>query len=117
VRVGLMVLLLGVIGSIALERPPVAPRGPGLDLAGPLTAGDPALRALAAEVARARPAEEGRRHLARLAELTEDADAGVRREARATLGALVGADAGEGAGAAARWMALARDRALLPSPR
>jgi hypothetical protein len=117
VRVGLMLLLVGVVAGIALERPPLPPTGPALDLAGPLASGDPALRALAAEVARTRPVEEGRRHLARLAALTGDESAEVRRQARASLGALTGADVGEGEGAAARWLELCRSRGLLPPVR
>jgi len=115
VRVGLMVLLIGVIASIALERPPAAPSGPGLELAGPLASPDPELRALAAEVVRSRPAHEARRHAGRLLALLEDSDASVRREARASLGFLTGADAGEGPGAAARWRELCAARGLLPA--
>lgn len=113
VRVGLMVLLVGVIASIALERPPTAPAGPGLELSGPLAAPDPATRALAAEVVRSRPAEEGRRHAAALLSLLDDPAPEVRREARASLGALTGADGGEGPGAAARWRELCEARGLL----
>jgi hypothetical protein len=113
VRVGLMVLLVGVIASIALERPPGPPAGPGLDLAGPLASQDPALRALAAEVVRARPPEEGQRHAERLLALLEDAAPEVRREARASLGALTGADGGEGPGAVARWRELCQARGLV----
>ncbi len=113
VRVGLMVLLLGVVANIALERAPPPPAGPGLDLSGPLASADPSLRALAAEVARVRPRPEGLRHAARLAALAEDPAPEVRREARATLGALVDGDGGEGAGATARWLELLRARGLL----
>jgi hypothetical protein len=114
VQVGLMVLLLGVIASIALEGPPGPPPGPGLDLAAPLASPDPALRALAAEVVRSRPPQEGRRHAARLLALLEDPAPEVRREARASLAALTGADGGEGPGAAARWRELGEARGLLP---
>jgi hypothetical protein len=113
VRVGLMVLLLGVIASIALERPPVAPAGPGLDLAGPLASPDPTVRALAAEVVRSRPAPEVQVHAERLLALLEDPVPEVRREARASLGALVGADGGEGPGAPARWRELCEARGLV----
>ncbi len=113
VRVGLMVLLVGVIASIALERPPTAPAGPALELAGPLASPDAATRALAAEVVRSRPAAEGRRHAAALLALLEDPAPEVRREARASLGALTGADGGEGPGAAARWRELCEARGLL----
>jgi hypothetical protein len=114
VRVGLMLLLVGVIASIALERPPTAAEG-ALDLAGPLSSADPALRALAAEAARGRSPESVRHHVARLAALSEDPVAEVRREARATLGALTGTDAGEGTGAAARWLAVCRSQGMLPA--
>jgi len=113
VRVGLMVLAAGVIASLFLDRPVASPPGPSVDLAAPLASPDPVARALAAEVARMRPVEEGRRHLAALAALVEDGSPEVRREARASLDALVGADAGEGAGAAARWLDLCRQRGLL----
>jgi hypothetical protein len=102
-----------VVANIALERAPPPPAGPGLDLAGPLASADPSLRALAAEVARVRPRPEGLRHAARLAALAEDPAPEVRREARATLGALVDGDGGEGAGATARWLELLRARGLL----
>lgn len=113
VRVGLMVLLVGVIASIALERPPTPPPGPGVELAGPLASPDPVLRALAAELVRSRPAAEGQRHAERLLALLEDSSPEVRREARASLGALVGADGGEGPGAVARWRELCESRGLL----
>lgn len=116
VRVGLMVLLVGVIASIALERPPTPPPGPGVDLAGPLASPDPVLRALAAEVVRSRPAAEAQRHAERLLALLEDPSPEVRREARASLGALAGADGGEGPGAVARWRELCEARGLLPRP-
>lgn len=113
VRVGLMVLLVGVIASIALERPPSPPAGPGVDLAGPLASADPSLRALAAEVVRGRPQAEAQRHAPRLLELLEDPAPEVRREARASLGALAGADGGEGPGSAVRWRELCQARGLL----
>ncbi len=115
VRVGLMVLLLGVIASIALERPPGPPTGPGLGLAGPLASPDPALRALAAEVVRSRPPEEARQHASQLLVLLEDPAPEVRREARASLGVLAGADGGEGPGAAARWRELCQASGLVPA--
>jgi hypothetical protein len=116
VRLGLMVLMVGVVAGILLERPPLPLPGPALDLAAPLAAPDPVLRALAAELVRSRPPEEGRRHLARLSALVEDPDLEVRRQARASLGALVGTDLGDGAGAAA-WLEACRARELLPAAR
>jgi len=112
VRVGLMVLLIGVIASIALERPPGVQAGPGVDLAGPLASPDPALRALAAEVIRTRPAAEAQRHAERLLALLDDPAPEVRREARAALGVLVGA---EGAGSLPRWRELCVARGLVPA--
>ena len=117
VRVGAMVLLLGVIASIALERPPAPPVGPSLDLTAPLASADPALRALAAEVVRSRPPAEGARHVERLVVLLADPSLEVRREARASLGVLAGVDAGEGPEAAGRWREILRSRGLLPGAR
>jgi len=55
---------------------------------------------------RCRPRGEGLRLVPRLIQLIDDPSPGVRREARASLTALAGRDAGgEGAGAAARWRA------------
>jgi hypothetical protein len=108
-----MLLLIGVIASIALDRPPGPPAGPGLDLAGPLASPDPALRALAAEVVRSRPAAEAQRHAEQLLALLEDPAPEVRQEARASLGVLAGADGGEGPGSAARWRELCEARGLV----
>jgi hypothetical protein len=113
VRVGLMVVLLGVIASISLERTPGPIAASGVDLAGPLASADPAVRALAAEVVRARSPQEAQRHAARLLALLEDPAPEVRREARASLGVLTGADAGEGPDAMARWRELCQARGLL----
>jgi hypothetical protein len=61
---------------------------------------------MAAELARHRAPEEARRHVVRLVELLEDPSPEVRRQPRATLVTLAGADrGGEGDGAAARWRA------------
>jgi hypothetical protein len=114
VRVGLMVVLLGVIASISLERTP-GPIATGVDLAAPLTSQDPAVRALAAEVLRTRPPQEAQRHVARLLALLDDPASEVRREARASLGVLTGSDAGEGQDATARWRELCQARGLLPA--
>ena len=115
VRVALMVLLLAVIASISLERPPGPTAAPGVDLTALLESADPAVRALAAEVVRGRPVQESQRHAARLLVLLEDPAPEVRREARGSLGVLTGADAGEGPGAAARWRELCQARGLVPA--
>jgi len=104
VHVVLMVLVLAVVAGIVVypDEDPLLPRAVSLGRA--LHASDPTVRALAAEVARHRPREEALGLAGDLASLTEDPSAEVRRQARATLVALTGADAGgEGPGAAARW--------------
>jgi hypothetical protein len=107
-QVGLVGLVAAVIAGIAVTPPPpeVEAGGGAISLERPLVSSDPAVRALAAEVVRARPRAEGLRHVPRLIALTEDPSPAVRREARATLTALAGRDAGgEGPGAPARWRA------------
>jgi hypothetical protein len=105
VQVAAMVLVLGVVAGLALVP---ADRGaPGqvpVDLARPLLSSDPDVRALAAELTRHRPREQALAVAPRLVELLEDPAPEVRRQARATLVALAGADVGgEGAGSTARW--------------
>jgi len=107
VQVGLMGLVAAVIAGIALgpaEREP-APGPVALDRA--LASSSTEVRALAAELVRYRPRQEGLRHVPRLIQLVErDPAPGVRREARASLVALLGHDAGgEGPGASSRWQA------------
>jgi len=64
------------------------------------------VRAFAAELARHRPRDEGRSLAPGLAALLDDPSPEVRRQAHASLVAIVGADAGgEGPGAAGRWRA------------
>lgn len=108
VQVGLMVLVLGVIAGVVVELAQasrVDRGGTPVDLAGPLGSPDPTVRAIAAELARHRPKESAVRVIPRLIELLEDPSPEVRREARASLVALAGRDAGGGEGpdAAARW--------------
>jgi hypothetical protein len=110
VRIGAMLLLLGVIVGIALDRPVPPVTGP--DLAAPLAGPDPVARALAAELVRYRPHEQGLRHVGRLVALLDDPSAEVRREAHASLVALAGADAGQGPGSAERWRALWASRGV-----
>lgn len=108
VQVGLLGLVATMVVGIALAPAERDQAGAGpLALEAPLVSPDPSVRALAAEVVRSRPREEGLRHVPRLIELVEkDPSPRVRREARASLAALAGADAGgEGKGAADRWRA------------
>jgi hypothetical protein len=112
VRVGLMLLVLGVIAGLSLERPP--DRSPaGVDLAGPLSAGEAGVRALALEVARSRPRERVLPLLPKLIALADDPAIEVRGEARRTLAALTGEDVGDAADAGARWVAVCRRLGLL----
>jgi hypothetical protein len=103
VRLGLLLLVGGVIAGIALERARPELRA-SVDLGRALRSSDPDVRAMAAELARHRPAEDALPLAPRLADLVEDASPEVRREAHASLVALAGSDVGgEGAGSAERW--------------
>lgn len=114
VQVAVMFLVFAVVARVALS-PTERPAGQGIGaLARPLASNDPDVRALAAEVARYRPPGEVRVVAGRLVELLEDPNEEVRRQAHAALVALAGSDVGgEGAGAAGRWRAWARDAGLV----
>jgi hypothetical protein len=120
VQVAVMLLVLGVVAGVALVPPGEGTR-PGqapVDLLRPLASSDPDVRALAAEVARHRPREEGLRVAARLAELLDDPAPEVRRQAHASLAALAGGDVGgDGADAPARWREWSRGAAAGPGAR
>jgi hypothetical protein len=111
VQVALMFLVGAVIAGVALrpgERPAARGQGP-IGLARPLASSDPEVRALAAEVVRLRPPEQGRAVAGRLVELLDDPAPEVRRQAHAALVALAGSDVGgSGSGAAERWREWAR---------
>ncbi len=115
VQTGLMVLVLGVIAGIALERgQPPAGDGP-VDLGRALGSADPDARAMAAELVRHRPREAGLSQVRRLVELLGDPSPEVRRQARASLVLLAGEDvAGAGRDESARWLTYWRDRGVLP---
>ncbi len=119
VQIALMVLVLGVIAGIALERdqPPRGERP--VDLARALASGEPDTRALAAELVRHRPPEAGLAHVERLIDLLKDPSPEVRRQARASLVQLAGEDAAAGVegDAGARWRAYWRARGGLPPQR
>lgn len=115
VQIGLMVLVLGVIAGIALERgQPSAGDGP-VDLGRALGSADPDARAMAAELVRHRPREAGLSQVRRLVELLGDSSPEVRRQARASLVQLAGEDvAGTGRDESGRWLIYWRDRGVLP---
>jgi len=83
---------------LLLPRARVGRSEDGLDRL--LRNGDPAVRALAAEVVRHRA--DGQRHARLLVEQLQDPDARVRAEAHASLVALAGGDLGPAEDAAAR---------------
>jgi hypothetical protein len=104
-QLALMSLFLAMMARWALDRD-FAGRGDGpVDLGRALASGAPEVRALAAEVLRARPRGEALALAERLVPLLSDSSTEVRRQAHATLVALVGQDHGQGAGAAERWRA------------
>ncbi len=106
VQIGLMVLVLTLALPGSLDRWRAAGTVRAVDLSRYLGAPDAEARALAAELARHRERSDALRYVPRLVQLLEDPSAEVRRQARASLIALAGADAGgEGAGAPQRWRA------------
>ena len=106
VQVVLMVLVLTLVVPGSLERWRSAGTIRVVDLSRPLRAPDPETRALAAELARHREPVDAVRYVPRLIELLDDGSPEVRRQARTTLVALAGTDAGgEGSGARERWRA------------
>jgi HEAT repeat protein len=114
VQLGLMILVLGVVAGIALERgrPPVAEP---VDLARALASPDASMRAMAAELLRYRPREVALPRVSGLVELLGDPSPEVRHQAHETLVALAGQDAGgDGPGSAERWRAHWRAQGVLP---
>lgn len=115
VQIGLMVLVLGVIAGISLERGQAGAAARPVDLGRALASSDADARAMAAELLRYRPREAALTHVARLVDLLADPAPEVRRQARASLAQLAGEDVGGGEGreAAARWRTYWRDRGVL----
>ena len=106
VQVGLMVLVLTLALPGSLERWRAAGTVRPVDLSRYLGAPDAETRALAAELARHRDPADAARYVPRLVELVDDASPEVRRQARASLVALAGTDAGgDGPDVRARWAA------------
>jgi hypothetical protein len=110
-QLALMSLFLALLVRWAGDRDAAAVADRPVDLGRALVSAEPDVRALAAEVLRARPHDEARGHADRLVALLADPSAEVRRQAHASLVALVGQDLGEGAAAMERW------RAALAAPR
>ena len=114
IQVGLMALVLTLALPGSLERWRSAGTVRSVDLTRHLGSPDPEARALAAELARHRERTEALRYVPRLVQLLEDGAPEVRRQARASLVALAGTDAGgEGQGAAARWTAWWKDHGVV----
>jgi hypothetical protein len=111
-QLALMSLVFALLVRWAVDRDAPGSRADRpVDLARALASNEPELRALAAEVLRARPRAEALPHAERLLALLADPSAEVRRQAHASLVALAGRDLGEGAEASDRW------RAALAEPR
>ena len=106
VQIGLMVLVLALALPGSLDRWRAAGTVRAVDLSRHLLSPDAETRALAAELARHRDRSDALRYVPRLVQLLEDSSPEVRRQARASLIALAGTDAGrEGAEASQRWRA------------
>ncbi len=106
VQVGLLGLVLFLFLPGSVERWKASGAVPPVDLTRQLRSADPEARAMAAELVRHRAPDDARRYVPRLVALVDDASPEVRRQARASLTALAGLDAGgDGEGAAERWRA------------
>lgn len=106
VQIGLMVLVLTLALPGSLDRWRAAGTVRVVDLSRHLGSPDAEARALAAELARHRDRSDALRYVPRLVQLLEDSSPEVRRQARASLIALAGTDAGgEGAEAPQHWRA------------
>jgi hypothetical protein len=106
VQIGLVGVMMAVVAGMILYPETEVAAGRPIALEQAFRAQDATTRALAAEVARHRPAEEARRYGPGLADLLDDPSPEVRRQAHGSLVAIAGSDlGGEGPGAAARWRA------------
>ncbi len=113
VQVGLMALVLTLAVPGPLDRWRAVRTVRSVDLARHLQAQDPEARAMAAELARHRDRADALRYVPRRVALLDDASPEVRRQARASLVSLAGADVGgDGPDAAARWRAYWRERGV-----
>ncbi len=113
VQVGLMVLVLTLALPGSLDRWRAAGTVRSVDLSRHLGAADAEARAMAAELARHRERADAVRYVPRLVELLGDSSPEVRRQARASLAAIAGKDAGgEGPDAPQRWRAFWRSQGV-----
>jgi hypothetical protein len=113
VQVGFLAAALALLLPGSLERYRAAGTVRPVDLTRQLASGDPEARAMAAELARHRAPEDAVRYVPRLVALVDDSSPEVRRQARASLTALAGQDAGgEGPEAGARWREWWRGRGV-----
>jgi hypothetical protein len=117
VQIGLMVLVLTLVLPGSLDRWRAAGTVRAIDLSRHLGAADAEARAMAAELARHRERRDALRYVPRLAQLLEDPSPEVRRQARASLVAIAGKDAGgEGQDAPERWRAFFRAQGVEMPP-
>lgn len=113
VQVGFTVAALALVLPGSLERYRAAGTVRPVDLTRQLASGDPEARAMAAELARHRAPADALRYVPRLVALVDDPSPEVRRQARASLAALAGVDAGgEGPAAAGRWRTWWQERGV-----
>jgi hypothetical protein len=103
-QLALMSLFLALMVRWTAE-PPARVEDRPVDLSRALASNEPMVRALAAEVLRARPRAESLAQGARLVALLDDPSPEVRRQVHATLVTIVGQDLGAGSDAADRWRA------------
>jgi hypothetical protein len=117
VQLGLLALVALAFLPGSLERWRASGATPVLDLQRQLRSADPDARAMAAELVRHRAPDDARRYVPTLVALLGDRSAEVQRQARTSLVALAGEDAGgEGPEAAARWRAFWATRGIPPAP-
>jgi len=105
VQVGFLALVLALLLPGALGRYRAASATRPVDLTRQLSSRDPEARAMAAELARHRAPPDALRYVPALVALLSDPSPEVRRQARASLVALAGEDAGGAGDEAARWRA------------
>jgi hypothetical protein len=117
VQLGLLALVAVAFVPGSLERWRASGVAPVLDLQRQLRSSDPAARAMAAELVRHRAPDDARRYVPTLVTLLADRSPEVQRQARASLVALAGEDAGgEGPDAAERWRTWWASRGVPAAP-
>jgi len=105
-QIALLSLAAAVMAGLILFPEEDGTAGRPVSLVRALRSQDGTVRALAAELAGHRPAEEARAYLPELVHLLDDDSPEVRRQAHRSLVTIAGGDlGGEGPGAAERWRA------------